>query len=77
MNNRTIKLYLFKVIMLIISCENYIFFDINTDKDNFIVYLTLYDHYKSKFMTLLLKMRDESVFNLKSISDILFLIEQI
>ena len=41
------------------------------------VYITSYDHYKSKFMTVLLKMRDESVFNLKSISDILFIIEQI
>lgn len=40
--------------MLIISCENYIFFDINADKDNFIVYLTSDDYDKTNFITVCL-----------------------
>ena len=51
MNNRTIKLYFLKAIKLIISCENYIFFYISADKDNFIVHLTLNDYEKPNFIT--------------------------
>jgi len=37
--------------MLIISCNNYIFFYISADKDNFIVHLTLNDYDKTNFIT--------------------------